>query len=758
MTGKIRRERQPAAELPIARVCVDVPLPHLDRLFDYQAPADLDAAAQAGTRVKVRFAGQLVDGWLIERTADTAHSGRLAWLEKVVSPEPVLRPEIAALARQIADRYAGGLADVLRLAVPPRQAAVEKEKPAPLATPSQANSCDSAAAAAAPSSDPPDGADSAAPAGEGSGEAPDSDASAGAGDRAAPAGVGLVGGADVGDPTAFAGDADVAASSGGDGPAGGTDSAALGGGGFGDSRAGLCHGANDVVPEAGWGRYPAGVAFLRALVEGRSPRAVWSAMPAEAWPERIAEAVQATLHSGRGSVVVVADARDLSRLDAALLHRLGAGRHVALSAALGPAERYRRFLRVSRGQVRVAIGTRAAAFAPVADLGLVAIWDDGDDMHAEPRSPYPHARQVLLTRAQAGGAAALVGGFARTAEAQHLLATGWAKEIAPAREALRAVAPDVRPADDKQLARDPAAASARLPSLAWQAARHAVSEGKPVLIQVPRRGYVPAVACQECRERARCPHCAGPLALGEAGGPPTCRWCARPAAGYTCPACGGRRLRASVTGVRRTAEEIGRALPGVPVWTSGGDSVLDHVAAEAALVLATPGAEPVAEGGYGAVLLLDAWALLTRSDLRAGEETARRWFSAAALAAPRGRVVVVADGGLAPVQALIRWDPGWLAERELAERRELGFPPAARIASLTGSAQAVSDLLDQAGLPEGAELLGPLPVGEDQERMLVRVRLSQGLQLAEALHAAAGARSARKGAEPVRIQLDPTQL
>ncbi len=626
-------------------------LPHLDRLFDYLIPEEFDADAQPGTRVRVRFSGQLVDGWLIERVEATAHEGRMLWLEKVVSPEPVLRPEIAALARRIADRYAGGLADVLRLAIPPRQAAVEKQ-PRPGAAPST------------------------------------------------------------------------------------VDEPAL----------------------AGWGHYPAGEAFLTGLREGRGPRAVWSALPGEDWPARFAEAIGATLHSGRGAVAVVADARDLRRLDEALTAVLGKDMHVALAAALGPAERYRRFLRASRGEVRAVIGTRAAAFAPAGELGLVAIWDDGDDPHAEPRAPYPHARQVLLTRAQETGAGALVGGFARTAEAQQLLTTGWAKQIAASRETLRRIAPDVRPADDKQLARDPAAASARLPSLVWQTARDTLAAGQPVLMQVPRRGYVPAVSCQDCRERARCPHCAGPLALSSADAPPSCAWCARPAAGYTCPVCGGRRLRAAVTGVRRTAEEIGRALPGYPVWTSGGGNVLDSVAAAPALVLATPGAEPVAEGGYGAVLLLDAWALLTRSDLRAGEETARRWFSAAALARPGGRVVVVADGALAQVQALIRWDPGWLADRELAERRQLGFPPTARMASLTGPAQAVADLLEHASLPEGAEVLGPLPVGQEQERMLVRVRLSKGLELAEALHVAAGVRSARKGADPVRVQFDPMQL
>jgi primosomal protein N' (replication factor Y) len=303
--------------------------------------------------------------------------------------------------------------------------------------------------------------------------------------------------------------------------------------------------------------------------------------------------------------------------------------------------------------------------------------------------------------------------------------------------------------------------AARLPSLAWRAARDSLANGAPVLVQVPRRGYLPAVACADCRTPARCPHCHGPLALPAASGTAACRWCGRSAAGYACPACGARRLRASVVGVRRTAEELGRAFPGVPVRTSGRDGILATVPDEAALVVATPGAEPVPDkGGYGAVLLLDTWALLTRADLRAGEETLRRWLAAAALARPAGqggRVVVVADGGLAPVQALVRFDPGWLAGRELAERRELGFPPTVRMASLTGRPDAVNDLVSAVKMPEGTDPLGPVPVGEE-ERMLLRVPRSAGRALADALHAAAGVRSARKAADQVRVQIDPLEL
>jgi primosomal protein N' (replication factor Y) len=490
---------------------------------------------------------------------------------------------------------------------------------------------------------------------------------------------------------------------------------------------------------------------------------VWSALPGEEWPRRLAEAMAATLASGRGAVAVVPDARDLARLDAALTAVLGKGHHVVLSASLGPELRYKRWLAVRRGAVRVVAGTRAASFAPVAGLGLVALWDDGDDLHAEPRSPYCHAREVLLVRAQLAGAGALLGGYVRTCEAQLLVETRWAQPLVADRATVRQRAPRVTPlGEDTQLARDAAAASARLPTVAWDAARAALKAGAPVLVQVPRRGYAPVLACGRCRGPARCTTCAGPLGTDQGQAVPGCRWCGRLAADWACPNCGARALRASVIGARRTAEELGRAFAGVPVRTSGREAVLDTVPAEPALVVATPGAEPVADGGYGAALLLDAWALLTRPDLRAAEETLRRWANAAALVRPDGQVVVTADVGVAVVQALVRWDPAGHAERELAERAELGFPPAAKMASVTGAPEAVAELIELAELPENTETLGPVPVAahgdEEQERALLRVPRATGRALAASLHAALGVRSAKKAPHPVRVEMDPLEL
>ncbi|MEU8194891.1 hypothetical protein AB0C10_14035, partial [Microbispora amethystogenes] len=470
--GARKGAREAAASLPVARIVVDTPLPHLDRPFDYLVPAAMDAEAVPGCRVRVRFAGQLADGYLLERLAESEHEGRLSFLERVISPEPVLTPEIARLARAVADRYAGTLPDVLRLAIPPRHARVEAEARTPVrradlpadtgaaapaegdeagrvtTSPASVREEDPAAGTAdatpvrgddvnrddAARGDADRDAESAAPPRDDGVDRGDADRDA---ESAAPP---RDDGVDRGDADRDAESAVLARDDGAD-REGARREHATGE----HMRPAPQHGGRPTPVSAytgPWEAYPAGVSFLEALAEGRAPRAVWTALPGTddegpAWPHAIAAAARATLDGGRGVVVVVPDGKDV----ALVAEALGDTPHVAITADLGPAERYRRWLKALRGEAGIAVGNRPAAFAPVARLGLAVIWDDGDDLHAERHAPYPHAREVLGLRAHQAGAGLLVGGYARTAEATALVETGWAGPLVPDRAAVRARAP-----------------------------------------------------------------------------------------------------------------------------------------------------------------------------------------------------------------------------------------------------------------------------------------------------------------------------
>jgi primosomal protein N' (replication factor Y) len=508
---------------------------------------------------------------------------------------------------------------------------------------------------------------------------------------------------------------------------------------------------------AAWAGHDNAPAFLAHLAAGGSPRGVWSAAPATDWALALAHAAAATYSSGRGVLICVPDGKDAARVDAALADVLGEGHHVALAADAGPARRYRDFLAVRRGARRVVVGTRAASFAPVHDLGLVVVWDDGDDSHAEPRAPYPHTRETLLLRAERQGAAALVAGFARTVEAEYLLRAGWARELAPSRAVLRErVTVTVAGASDRDLERDPLARASHVPRQAYDAIRAGLEVG-PVLVQTPRSGYATSLACERCRAPARCAACAGPLQLTGPTSPPVCRWCGVDAPAWACPECGHRGLRAPVRGDARTAEELGRSFPRTRVRTSSGDRVLTEVGAESSIVVATPGAEPRASEGYAAVLLLDTWLLLARTDLRTAEEALRRWLTAAALVRAGGSVVVVGDPSMPAVQALVRWDPAGFAAREMAERQEAHLPPASRLATLTGDPGALDDALRLLDPPPGAEVLGPVDVDDGESRVVVRVPRARGRDLSRALGDLQRLRSSRK-LDPVRVQVDPPTL
>ncbi|MGB6247248.1 MAG: primosome assembly protein PriA, partial [Gordonia sp. (in: high G+C Gram-positive bacteria)] len=327
--------------------------------------------------------------------------------------------------------------------------------------------------------------------------------------------------------------------------------------------------------------------------------------------------------------------------------------------------------------------------------------------------------------------------------------------------------------EDRRIAGDPLARSSRIPGIAFDAARRALDADRAVLFSVPRRGYLPSVSCARCRTHARCRACNGPLQMDDRGDL-ACRWCARPENRFVCPTCAGTAVRALTVGDKRTAEELGRAFRGVPVITSAGEKIVDEIPSGARVVIATPGAAPRAPGGYGAAVLLDTWAQLDREDLRAAEEAVRAWMAVATLVRTRedgGRVVVVADAGEAPVQALIRWDPIGFASAELRQRLELGFPPAVTMASVDGPPAAVAAFLDLVDLPADAQALGPVPLpkgvrrpaGLDEsgpvDRMLLRTPRASGRALAQALRTAQALRNARHDdTAGIRVQVDPPTI
>lgn len=633
---------------PIARVVLDTPLPQLDRVFDYEIPREFDRLVHDGVRVKVplRSAGRVIEGYVLSCGVETDGERALAEIDDVVSAAPVLPERLHRLARAVADRAAGSVSDVLRLAIPRRTVRVEKVWLA-------GDRCEAPTVLAE------------------------------ARERAAAA-IGRYPGLDE----ALASDGRVAL----------------------DAAPGLEHG-----------------------------------LPA--WIELFCAAATATLARGRSAVLVVPDHRDLDRVDERIrefVPDVAVVRHDARQS--GP-ERYAGYLRTLEEAPCIVIGNRSAVYAPVADAGLVAIWDDGDSLYEEQLAPYVHARDAALVRQGLFGGCLLLAGHTRTTEVERLVRIGFATEVGEERRASPRVILGA-PQDTPQ--------TGRIPSQAFRQAREALEHG-PVLIQVARPGYAPTLVCAECRSPARCRACGGPLSAAGRGATPVCTRCARLATGWSCASCDSERVRLASSGSERTADELGRAFPGVRVIVADGAHPVLEVDHDPAIVVATRGAEPLCRSGYRMVLLLDGDRMLQAPDLRIGESCLRWWSNAAALAQPGAPVHLVGVTG--PVaRALATWTQPAYARSELAERTPLRMPPTQRVARVTGDAPAVERALerlrDDVPTLDATAVLGPVPhddvADRRRSRALVRFEYAAGRDVAASLrasvvHEAMTARSRRPG-------------
>lgn len=459
-----------------------------------------------------------------------------------------------------------------------------------------------------------------------------------------------------------------------------------------------------------------------------------------AWAVTLAEAARATLAGDRSALLLVPDHRDQEQLEAALAVHVDPARVLRTDARQAGGDRYRAFLDATGDDARVIVGNRSTIYAPAPRLGLIAIWDDGDPLYAEPLAPGVHARDAALIRQEQSGAALILIGHTRSVETARLAGLGWVHEV----PAVRHVRPKVVLTEQQA---SPEPGSARIPSSAWREAQRAIAEG-PVLVQVARPGHTPLMVCDRCREPAKCAACGGRIEVPSSGGAPRCVLCGTGTAGWKCPVCESTRLRAATIGATRTAEELGRAFPRSRVILADGERQVLRVGPEPALVVATRGAEPVADGGYRAVLLLDGERMLLRESLRVAEDCLRWWSNTAALAAPGSPVFLVGVAGSLGT-ALATWrQPQWAAE-ELETRRAVRFPPVVRMASVTAAPDRLAHAVEAAReAAPGVDVLGPVPHEEGLERAVVRFDYGAGHAVAVALKAEA-IRTATERRRPV---------
>ena len=539
------------------------------------------------------------------------------------------------------------------------------------------------------------------------------------------------------------------------------------------------------VDDEKWQLYAGGTDFCEDVSAGKAPHAACCALPGQAGgSELLASLIARTRAGGKSVIVLSPTVRSASALAESLEKRLH--EPVALMVAdTSPGRRYDTFLNVLHGKRHIIVGTRNALWAPAHNLGLVIVVDDCSPHLREVRSPYFHARDVARMRALHDDAAFLVFSPYVSEESAALIASGEARLLEGTNHAVTQYAPRI---SSSQQWRGGEGDSSRLPEAVFTLVREALEAG-PVLFVVPRSGYIPVVACQTCRESALCTVCGGVLQIDNPAAPASCTRCGTPFPDYRCPQCGGSKLRAARIGSLRTAQEIARAFPGKPIVVSSAhepDGIQARVDSRPRIVIATPGAEPSAQGGFAAAVVLDS-RFLRGQGAGADMNFIRTLTRVAVRVRPRGRgghlmIVGSVDSGL--IAALANWKLADFAARLLEERTALHLPPAATWVSLSGTSHDVRRFLglcksyliryvtDGGNAPSAdkdvflsggistlygdVDIIGSVEGRKEGEiGLYLRCPCSFRMVLAECLAASRNECSALNLGSPIRIEFDP---
>jgi primosomal protein N' (replication factor Y) len=404
-------------------------------------------------------------------------------------------------------------------------------------------------------------------------------------------------------------------------------------------------------------------------------------------------AIAAARDAKRGSIVLVPEIALTPQLVGRFRARFGDDVAV-LHSALTPRERYGMWHRLRSGAVDVAIGARSALFAPVRALGLVIVDEEHDPSFKQEEGVRYHARDMAIWRAHRVGGVCVLGSATPSLESEQLARTGRAVKLRLPDRARAQPLPRVEIVDLRRIGPGPGG-DKRISVALYRAIEEALRAREQVILFLNRRGFAPAVRCEACGQLAACDSCSVALTFHKRAGVVRCHYCdfeARLEA--RCPKCGAEALALEGLGTEKLEETLATALPGARVARLDRDvasgrkieAVLARMRAREIDILV--GTQMVAKGhdlpNVTLVGVVNADAALSIPDYRAGERAFQLLVQVAGRAgrgdAP-GRVLVQTWDPDHPAIALgARHDVDAFLERELADRRELGYPPLTRAA------------------------------------------------------------------------------
>ena len=438
------------------------------------------------------------------------------------------------------------------------------------------------------------------------------------------------------------------------------------------------------------------------------------------WMHEIERVCHQALEARQSVIVCVPDFRDVTRLKN-LLATVGLGSLLnTYETDATKSEQFARHLRALESLPQIVIGSRNSLYAPLSNLASIVLWDEGDEGHQDEGSPYLHSRDIALVRQSIENCQLVFMHHAKSATVKRLENIGYLKPLV-----------ESHPRPQLSFSSD----GFRVDSLAHRVIKEGLKTGV-VLIQVSAKGSSTSISCSDCGKRSACSFCSGPL-WENSKQQVVCRVCAGFNLQVQCRDCNSQKTKRGRAGASRTLQEFGRSFPGVRLIESTGETGLTYLKPEAAIVVSTAGAEPICEGGYSAVVILDAEVELTRDHLDASEQAIRKWSNALSLLAQGGKAAII---GVGPElgQSLSLWQVDEIAAKTLQERVELGFPPAVRLVSVSGSRDDLQPVKASLGGVDGVRILGiSLLEGTGDSRLIATYPYSSGAEVAKLLRGAA---------------------
>lgn len=406
-------------------------------------------------------------------------------------------------------------------------------------------------------------------------------------------------------------------------------------------------------------------------------------------------------------IIAVPEVRYGSAVLDGIHDRLGDLRRVDSSRPEG--ERSAAWVAAARGHRGIG-GGRASVLVPTPELAAIVLDEEHHPTFKEDRSPRYDARRVALQRAALQEATCV---FVSPTPSVDIASdpkrdVNW---VEPTRDAARAARPLV------ELVAPPADwfLSAEL----QQRMRETLRDGGRVGLLVPRAGFARAVWCASCRRSIRCERCEAGMTFDRAGNRIRCPRCGlEHPLPPRCPNCGEAELILMGAGSQKIADQLQRAFPRARVARVDPDSLAEGELPDPdAQIYVTTwiGTKEALRPDVRLVGVLDADSLIRRPDFRSAETAYQALWEMAGWAGPAdggGRLLVqTADPAHHAVQAVVRADHTFFADRELESRRELGYPPFSELVRVRAMGDAREGWIGRAAsaaTEAGARVMGPI--------------------------------------------------